>query len=132
VEEDLRKAELRYRTVADFTHDWEYWEAPDGRLSYVSPSCERITGYKAEYFIENSDLISEITMPEDRDILYEHRHEALKVLSPQSIQFRIRRQDGEIRWIEHVCQPVTDTGGNFLGVRASNRDITMRKRQKKI
>ena len=127
VEEELRKAELRYRTVADFTHDWEYWEAPDGKLSYVSPSCERITGYKADHFIENSDLISEITVPEDRDILNEHRHEALKVLSPQSIQFRIRRQDGEIRWIEHVCQPVTDTQGKFLGVRASNRDITMRK-----
>ena len=127
VEGELRKAELRYRTVADFTHDWEYWEAPDGKLRYVSPSCERITGYKAEHFIENSNLTSEITVPEDRDILIAHRHEALKVLSPQSIQFRIRRQDGKIRWIEHVCQPVTDTRGTFLGVRASNRDITMRK-----
>ena len=46
-EEVLREAELRYRTVADFTHDWEYWRAPDGRLLYVSPSCEDITGYAA-------------------------------------------------------------------------------------
>ncbi len=127
VEEELREAELRYRTVADFTHDWEYWETPDGKLNYVSPSCDRITGYKAEHFIKNPNFISEITVPEDRDILVKHRHKVLNVLSPQSIQFRIRRQDGKIRWIEHVCQPVTDTQGTFLGVRASNRDITIRK-----
>jgi len=43
--EPLQEAELRYRTVADFTYDWEYWENPDGRLHYVSPACQRITGY---------------------------------------------------------------------------------------
>ena len=127
VEEELQEAELRYRTVADFTHDWEYWETPDGKLIYVSPSCERITGYKAERFIENPDLISEITVAEDRSILIKHRHETLNVLEPRSIVFRITRKDGKIRWIEHVCQPVTDTQGKFLGVRAGNRDITIRK-----
>jgi len=127
VEEELQKAELRYRTVADFTHDWEYWETPDGKLIYVSPSCELITGYKAERFIENPDLISEITVAEDRSILIKHRHESLNVLEPRSIVFRITTKDGKLRWIEHVCQPVTDTQGKFLGVRAGNRDITIRK-----
>lgn len=131
IEEELREAELRYRTVADFTHDWEYWETPDGKLSYVSPSCERITGYSAEDFLKNSQLINEIVVPEDRAILGEHRHESNKVLAPQNIEFRIRTKDGELLWIEHVCQPVTDTHGTFLGVRASNRDITIRKKAEK-
>ncbi len=126
-EEDLREAELRYRTVADFTHDWEYWETPDGRLSYVSPSCYRITGYDAERFIEDPHLLTEIVLPEDREILMNHRHEAFKVPTRQIIEFRIKRQDGKIRWIEHVCQSVTGVQGQFLGVRAGNRDITMRK-----
>jgi len=127
VEEDLREAELRYRTVADFTHDWEYWETPDAKLRYVSPSCERITGFKPEQFIHNPDLIYEITVPEDKDNWDQHRHDALSMKSAQAIVFRIRRQDGKIRWMEHVCQPITDTQGTFLGVRASNRDITIRK-----
>jgi PAS domain S-box-containing protein len=38
-EDKLRKAEQKYRTVADFTYDWEYWRAPNGRMLYVSPSC---------------------------------------------------------------------------------------------
>lgn len=127
-EEHLREAELRYRTVADFTHDWEYWETPDGKLRYVSPSSERITGYKPDEFINNPQLIYEITLSEDRVIWNEHYHNSLQVPNRRCIQFRIRKKDGEARWIEHVCQPVTDNRGNFLGVRASNRDITMRKR----
>ena len=43
--DDLADSEVRYRTVADYTYDWEYWSAPDGKLLYMSPSCERITGY---------------------------------------------------------------------------------------
>ena len=49
----LRKAELRYRTVADFTYDWEYWISQNGTMLYVSPSCQRITGYRQVDFIEN-------------------------------------------------------------------------------
>jgi len=37
--EVLRESERRYRTVADFTYDWTYWQSPDGTLLYVSPSC---------------------------------------------------------------------------------------------
>ena len=44
--DDLRAAERRYRTVADFTHDWEYWKRPDDTFAYVSPSCLRTTGHE--------------------------------------------------------------------------------------
>jgi len=126
-EENLLEAELRYRTVADFTHDWEYWEAPDKKLRYVSPSSERVTGFTASEFIENPDLINKIIVPEDMEIWAEHHHEALKETDLRDITFRIQKKDGTICWIEHVCRPVIDREGNFLGVRASNRDITKRK-----
>jgi hypothetical protein len=48
-------------------------------------------------------------------------------MKSDEIQFRIQRPDGEIRWIEHACQPVFDHKGNKQGIRASNRDITARK-----
>ncbi len=37
--EDLIQAEAKYRTVADFTYDWEHWAKVDGTMEYVSPSC---------------------------------------------------------------------------------------------
>lgn len=38
VEEELRKSEVKYRTVADYTYDWELWLDPEGWLLYCSPS----------------------------------------------------------------------------------------------
>jgi PAS domain S-box-containing protein len=125
-EEKLREAEVRYRTIANFTYDWEYWETPDGALRFVSPSCLRITGYQAEQFIQNPNLMHEIVLPEDKPKWDEFHRRALEVYGPGETQFRILRQDGQIRWIDHACRPVIDDNGDFLGYRGSNRDITDR------
>jgi PAS domain S-box-containing protein len=123
----LTQAEAKYRTVADFTYDWEYWANIDGTLYYVSPSCERVSGYSVQNFMDNPSLFSEIILPQDREMWDRHYCDAHPELEPQEIQFRIHRRDGEIRWIEHVCQPVTDNAGRSMGFRASNRDISNRK-----
>lgn len=123
----LRSAESKYRTVADYTYDWEYWTAPDGSLNYVSPSCQRITGYSPREFIEDPSLRHEIILPEDRQIWERHKTEAWPESELQEIQFRIFTRDGEIRWIDHTCRPVIDQEGQFQGTRASNRDVTEKK-----
>ena len=43
-----------YKSIADFAYDWIYWRAPDGRIPYVSPSCQRVTGYRSEDFSRDS------------------------------------------------------------------------------
>jgi len=125
--EKLRETELRYRTVADFNYDWEYWENPDRSFRYVSPSCERITGYTVDDFVANPKLLTDIVAAGDRQAWKQHRQEALADPRGREIQFRIRRRNGEVRWIEHACRPVSSREGEFLGFRASNRDITERK-----
>jgi PAS domain S-box-containing protein len=125
--DNLREAEFCYRTVADFTYDWEYWTNMNGTLRYVSPSCERISGYTPQQFMENPSLYRKIIIPEDQDIWGNHYHDSRQDPRAREIQFRIRARDGTIRWIEHVCQPVTGEQGELLGFRASNRDITKRK-----
>jgi len=42
------------------------------------------------------------------------------------------RPDGSLRWIEHVCTPVFDGEGRYLGRRGSNRDATERKLAEEI
>jgi len=37
-EASLRQSEERFRTMADFTYDWEYWIGSDGNYVYISPS----------------------------------------------------------------------------------------------
>lgn len=123
----LAEKEQRFRTVADFTHDWEYWEAQDGRLLWMSPSCLRITGHRAEGFAAEPSLLCDIVHPEDRGMLETHVREARAGGRIESLDFRIHHRDGRWLWINHICTPVFDTQGNSLGRRVSNRDITSRR-----
>ncbi len=130
VEKRLRESEARYRIVADYAYDWEYWVNPEGDFSYVSPSCERITGYTAQEFLDDPDLMNRIVHPDDSHEMAEHYCHVKEIVpdAVHAMDFRIVRRDGETRWIGHVCQPVYDQNGQLLGRRGSNRDITERKR----
>jgi PAS domain S-box-containing protein len=123
---DLRIAEEKYRTVADFTYDWEYWINAKGGFNYVSPSCKRITGYTAEEFIKEPQLLKRLIYNADIEIWERHEKEG-RIYSSGEINpdfnFRIVTKTGEIRWICSVSQKIYFKG-IFLGIRASNRDIT--------
>ena len=126
-EEALRQSEERYHTVADFTYDWEFWMSPEMKFIYVSPSCERITGYKPSEFLSDPDLLHAIVHPDDREAFENHVREAMVSREALAIDFRIVRADGDERWIGHWCQPVYGADGEMMGRRASNRDITDQK-----
>ena len=127
--EKLRSSETKYRIVADNTYDWEFWRAPDGRFVYISPSCERISGYQPADFYADSTLIERITHQEDRDTFHAHQVLALRGELPSvtELEFRIVAADGSLHWISHVCASVHDEAGRFLGKRGTNRDITVEK-----
>ncbi|MBN1127044.1 MAG: PAS domain S-box protein [Sedimentisphaerales bacterium] len=122
----LRDSEWRFRTLAEFTSDWIYWEDMDGKIVYVSPSCKEITGYSPKKFQANPNLLSEMIFPEDRITWQEHRHQTSHCDVGERLSFRICTKDGRICWIEHACRPITGQEGEFLGYRVCNRDITAR------
>jgi len=127
-EDALKESEVKYRTVADYTDDWEYWIDLQDNFLYCSPSCKRITGYKATAFIQNPELLFNIIYPADQKIFQIHKQERFVHPNNDELQFRIVRLDGVIIWIGHVCQPVYNESGNCIGFRGSNRDITERKK----
>jgi len=132
-EEALRKSEEKYRTLANYTYDWEFWITPDGNYNYVSPSCERITGYSPLEFILDPDLLIKITHKDDRDKIVCHlSSKEVNNIEHSALEFRIITKNGEERWISHVCQPIYNTNGEYCGNRGSNRDITGRKRAEEV
>jgi len=122
----LQLSEEKFRTVADFTYDWEYWINADGSLQYMSPSAERITGYTAGEFKANPQLLNQIVFVNDLELWESH---ILESHSPDSVEnhfdiiFRIVSKTGDLRWIGHICTRIL-VDGKFLGLRVSNRDLT--------
>ena len=130
-EKALRDSAERFQAFADHTYDWEYWTAPDGRYVYMSPSCQRITGYPAEAFVRDTGLLERIIHPEDRD---DYRQRSTAMAGKKGVltmDFRILNRCGGVRWIAHICRPVYASDGRYLGKRVSNRDISSRKAAEK-
>ena len=128
-EEALKISEMKYRIVAENTYDWEFWLSPEGKFVYTSPSCQDVTGYSAAEFEADSKLFLRIVHTDDLTKCATHCTMQTRPLEKiGELEYRIIHRDGNIKWIGHVCQPVYDAEGVYLGIRGSNRDITAQKR----
>jgi PAS domain S-box-containing protein len=125
IQENAKKREVDFRIMTDYTYDWEIWMAPDGVIIYMTPACERITGYTVDEFIKNPRLLRDIIYPEDW-LKFSHHLGVIDSGEPYCAEYRIITRSGNIRWIEHKCQAVYDDG-KWMGRRSSNRDTTERK-----
>ena len=120
----LAESKAKYQILAEYSPNWEYWVAPTGGYLYVSPACRDVSGYGAVDFIADPDLMRKMIHPDDLYIWDAHNERSPESGGHRLPNFRIAARDGSERWIEHVCQPVIDDRGRFLGTRGTNRDVT--------
>ena len=116
-----------FRRFADLSYTWESWRNPAGEFIYVSPACERITGYIPEEFYQNSKLMENIIHPDHLKSWLQHQHNVLESGEHESLDFLIITKSGLEKWISHYCYTVYDEDGKPMGIRSSNNDITVRK-----
>ncbi len=129
-EQLLKANEFKFRTFADFTLDWEYWVDENGRIRYMSPSCEDITGYNSDEFIADPGLIVKTIHPDDLAKVTIHLNKTYQFENRDSfdeLEFRIIKKDGSVVNIHHICRPIFDDNKKNVGRRVTNRDITERK-----
>jgi len=122
----LQLTEEKFRTIADFTYNWEYWKSKEDKIIYMSPSVERITGYTVQEFMHDPALLDNIVYDNDSASWQDHKRDRSTHTTNENItelNFRIKRKDGQIRWIGHICRSIM-VNGKSLGIRVSNRDIT--------
>lgn len=122
----LKNSEQRYRMVADYNYDWESWIDPDGTYLYVSPSCERISGYTSGRFLEDPNFFEHIVHRDDLPAWHNFMLEA-STKRDDGLDFRIHHQNTQLKWLNIVKHTIVDEKGTPLGVRTSMRDVTNRK-----
>ena len=123
----LEESQEQYRILADYSPNWEYWQASDGQYLYVSPACADVSGYSPSEFFLDHRLMEKIVLPDDRERWRKHLEDPTTA-NRVPVSCRIRSKDGSERWVEHVARPVRDNIGRPLGQRGSYRDITDMKR----
>ncbi|MEE9910635.1 MAG: PAS domain S-box protein [Deltaproteobacteria bacterium] len=112
---------------ADVVHSWEYRVDARGRLSYVSPFWQSVTGIRAEDILKDPLTISKNIHPDDLSIYQAHISDFYEKRLPGEMEYRLILPDGAIRWISHACEPYFDEKGRYAGTKGRNWDITDRK-----
>ncbi|HWR39973.1 MAG TPA: PocR ligand-binding domain-containing protein [Patescibacteria group bacterium] len=124
--QELKKTNEQFLAIANFTYDWESWIGVDGKLLWVNPAVERITGYSPEECLEMEDYPLRIVRPEDRRRIENILKERQYAKEGNDLTFQIIRKDGTQRWVAMSWQTICQGDGNDMGLRLSVRDVTDR------
>ena len=124
----LRESNECLRAIADYTHGWENWVSPSGKLLWVNPAIERITGYTPDEALAMTDYPLPLIHPDDREAVARAFEGALAGESGADMRWRIRHKDGSTVWVSIAWQPAFSADGKPLGHRSSVRDISARVR----
>lgn len=122
--ETIKKNNQKFQTIADYTYSWENWFDETGKLKWINPAVERISGYsvKEAMFLTNFPFC--IVMDKDQELVYHQHLLALQGNSGQDFEFRIIKKNDSVVWVAMSWQSVYDENGNFLGYRSSIRDVS--------
>jgi PAS domain S-box-containing protein len=126
--EALRASEARFRLLAENGNDLIVQIDLDGRLTYISPSVEAVTGFAPGELIGRA--VDEIIHAEDMAALDQIVTESLENPDrpPSCVEYRVRHKDGRELWLEARPTPLIDpVSGQATGLTDVVRDITERK-----
>ncbi|HEX6209243.1 MAG TPA: ATP-binding protein [Methylomirabilota bacterium] len=125
MQEALRESEARFREMADHAPVLSWMSGPDGACTFVSrPWCE-FTGQAAEAALGEGWL--DAVHPDDRKAIHQAAGPLLGGPGPVRLEYRLRRHDGEYRWVLASAAPRLGAGGQLRGYIGSAFDITERK-----
>jgi len=121
----LRESEQRYRTLADSGQALIWTSGVDKLCDYFNKTWLEFTGRGLEQ--ERGEGWAEGVHPEDFERCVGVYATAFDRREEFSMEYRLRRYDGEYRWIQDDGSPRYGAGGEFLGYIGHCLDITERK-----
>ena len=123
-EEALRESEARFRTLADAAPVLLWMSEPDGRCTFFNRTWLEFTGRMMEE--ELGWGWAEGVHPDDAARCLEIYRGALAARTPFRMEYRLRRADGEFRWLADTGVPRFTPDGSFAGFIGSCMDINER------
>jgi PAS domain S-box-containing protein len=124
--EAIRESEQRFRLVANTAPVMIWMSGPDKLCTYVNKTWLEFTGRTLE--AELGAGCVDGVHPEDLKSSMENYIRAFDRREPFTKQYRLRRHDGEYRWLLDMGVPRSGADGTFEGYIGSCIDVTDRKR----
>lgn len=106
------------------------WTAEgDGNLTYLSSGFDDIWGISADDILDDPSRLLDCVHPEDRDHVRSQMELSGPDITQHSIQHRVIRPNGTVRWVDVRVFPIHDAAGDFSELVGVTIDITDQKRR---
>jgi PAS domain S-box-containing protein len=125
IEAALRDSEARFRMMADTAPVMVWMAGPDTHITFINKRWLEFTGRTVEEEIGDNWFTG--IHHDDLDRCRTSYLEAFKSEQPFFLDYRLRRHDGEYRWIMDTGVPLFDERGRFGGYIGTCMDLTERK-----
>lgn len=124
-QEALQESEERFRTMADTAPVMIWVAGPDKRCTYFNQRWLDFTGRTIEEEIGSG--WADGVHPDDLASCLQTYNTSFDSRKPFTMEYRLRRADGEFRWVYDSGTPRLSSSQEFLGYIGSCLDITERK-----
>lgn len=127
-EQELRALQRRFGDVQRMADlgSWE-WDIPQDRITWTE-GLYRIFGQTPETFEATYEAYLECIHPDDREMVHRTVEQAFEQRRPYSMDHRLVRPGGAVRWVHSSGDVEVDEGGEPVRLHGIAVDITDRKR----
>ena len=129
-EQALRESEGRFRLMAESAPVLLWMSGPDKLPSYFNKGWLEFTGRRLEQ--ELGTGVADGIHSDDLVHCAENYHRSFDARTPFEVEYRLRRHDGEYRWVLDIGVPRYTPDGAFAGFIGSAIDITDRRRSEEM
>ena len=123
--EDLKESKNLGQLFLDNADEALFFYSLEGKLLYVSPAFQKITGYTTQELYEENYI--PYVHPDDQEWTKNLWEGLLKGELFEDAEYRIVKKDGEIRWSLSTWKIVLDSDGIQIGILGKQQDITEHK-----
>jgi len=123
--DEIAKSEAELRTIIDAIPQLIIAIGTDGNFLSANQAVLEYTGLTKEEV--GSERFREVFHPEDSERLRDQRDAALSRGVPFEYERRVRRRDGQFRWLLVQYNPLRNEGGEIIRWYATGTDINDRK-----
>ncbi|NTU58804.1 MAG: PAS domain-containing protein [Chlorobiaceae bacterium] len=137
ISQDVTQQKTDLQTYKDIRNQWEFtlekcqlggWgiDLLDGK-AYLTPEHARLFDYEGSPTEWKYELFREAVIPEDRERIDRLFHEITTNPHDWSVEYRIRKKNGELRWVLDIGGVERNDNGEPLRLLGVSRDITFQK-----
>lgn len=126
---ELSQREAYFRKIAEYAPVMLWMSDIEGKSLFCNKKWQKFTGFNA--VVDPGSVWLDALHPDEREACLAAFKKAFAAQLPFKMEYRLRRHDGEYRWLLDIGEPYYDHQGDFIGFIGSSQDITERKQAEK-